>query len=105
MQIAYVESLVRMAAAVRAPVVRIFTAYETGDKEPATLWLRVVSAVREMCDRAADHRVTIALQNHHDLALDTDALLDLLAEIDRPNCKLAFDAWSPALRGEELYEA
>jgi sugar phosphate isomerase/epimerase len=28
-----------------------------------------------------------------------------LHDIDRPNCKLGFDAWSPALRGEELYEA
>jgi sugar phosphate isomerase/epimerase len=49
--------------------------------------------------------VTIAIQNHHDLALHTPALLDLLAEIDRPNCRLGFDAWSPALRGEDLYAA
>jgi sugar phosphate isomerase/epimerase len=104
-QIAYVESLARVAALLGAPVVRIFTAYETGDREPATLWRRVVSTVREMCDRAAAHRVTIAIQNHHDLALDTDSMLELLAEIDRPNCKLGFDAWSPALRGEDLYAA
>ena len=25
--------------------------------------------------------------------------------MDRPNCKLGFDAWSPALRGEDLYES
>jgi sugar phosphate isomerase/epimerase len=104
-QIAYVESLARLAAALGASVVRIFTAYETGDRDAPSLPRRVVSAVREMCDRARDHRVTIAIQNHHDVALDTDALIDLLAEIDRPNCKLAFDAWSPALRGEDLYEA
>jgi sugar phosphate isomerase/epimerase len=65
----------------------------------------VAATIREMCDRAAPHGVTIALQNHHDLALDTGALLDFLSEIDRPNCKLAFDAWSPALRGEDLYQA
>lgn len=104
-QIAYVQSLAQLAARLGASVVRIFTAYETGDREPATLGRRVVAAVREMCDRARDYRVTIAIQNHHDVALDTDALLDLLAEIDRPNCKLAFDAWSPALRGEDLYAA
>jgi sugar phosphate isomerase/epimerase len=69
------------------------------------MWNRVVSAVREMCDRAAAHGVAIAIQNHHDLALHTDALLELLADIDRPNCKLGFDAWSPALRGEDLHEA
>jgi sugar phosphate isomerase/epimerase len=105
MQIAYVESLARIANALGATIVRIFTAYETGDRDPPTLWRRAVGIIREMCDRARDHRVTIAIQNHHDLALDTDSLLDLLAEIDRPNCKLAFDAWSPALRGEDLYAA
>src|SRR5438445_11501574 len=58
-----------------------------------------------MCDRVAVYSMTIAIQNHHDLAVHTDALLELLADIDRPNCKLAFDAWSPALRGEDLYSA
>jgi sugar phosphate isomerase/epimerase len=105
MQIAYVESLCRIAAALGAGVVRIFTAYETGDRDPATLWRRAVTIIGEMCDRARDFRVTIAVQNHHDLALDTDALLNLVAVIDRPNCKLGFDAWSPALRGEDLYSA
>jgi len=105
MQIAYVESLARIAASLGSSVVRIFTAYETGDRDPASLWRRAVAAIREMCDRAAAHGVTIAIQNHHDLAVDTDALIDLLSEIDQPNCKLAFDAWSPALRGEDLYAA
>lgn len=105
MQIAYVESLARLAAALGASIVRIFTAYETGDREPVSLERRVVAAIREMCDRAAVQGVTLAIQNHHDLALDTDALLDLLSEIDRPNCKLGFDAWSPALRGEDLFAA
>lgn len=105
MQIAYVESLCRIASTLGAGVVRIFTAYETGDRDPTTLWRRTVAIIREMCDRASDYRVTIAIQNHHDLALDTDALLDLVAEIDRPNCKLGFDAWSPALRDEDLYSA
>jgi sugar phosphate isomerase/epimerase len=49
--------------------------------------------------------VTVAVQNHHDVALHTTALLELLHDVDRPNCKLGFDAWSPALRGEDLYAA
>ena len=104
-QIAYVESLARIAAEVGTKIVRIFTAYEAESSDPTTLWRRVVATIQEMCDRAAAHGVTIAVQNHHDLALDTDALLELLAEIDRPNCQLGFDAWSPALRGEDLYAA
>src|SRR5207302_10882556 len=88
-----------------ASVVRVFTAYESPGLDLQSLWNRVVTAFRESCDRAAEHGVTIAIQNHHDLGLHTDALLELLADINRPNCKLGFDAWSPALRGEPLYEA
>ncbi len=104
-QIAYVASLARIASALGARIVRIFTAYEMDGQNPQAQWRRCVSAIREMCDRAATHRVTIAIQNHHDVALHTAALLELLADIDRPNCKLGFDAWSPALRGEPLYDA
>jgi sugar phosphate isomerase/epimerase len=105
MQIAYVEALARIASELGAGIVRIFTAYENSGVDLQSSWQRVVSAVREMCDRAAAHGVTIAIQNHHDVALHTDALLELLSDIDRPNCKLGFDAWSPALRGESLYES
>ncbi len=49
--------------------------------------------------------MTIALQNHHDVAVHSDAMLELLGDIDRPNCKLGFDAWSLALRGEDLFQA
>jgi sugar phosphate isomerase/epimerase len=104
-QIAYVESLARVAAHLGAKIVRIFTAYESEGQDPQAQWTRCVVAIREMCNRAAAHGVTIAIQNHHDLGLHTEALLELLADIDRPNCKLGFDAWSPALRGESLYDA
>lgn len=104
-QIAYVESLSRIAAQVGAKIVRIFTSYDVAGQDSQVQWTRCVKSIREMCDRAVAHRVTIAIQNHHDVALHTDALLELLSDIDRPNCKLGFDAWSPALRGETLYEA
>ena len=82
----------------------MFTAYETETQPIGVLWNRVVGAMREVCDRAAGYGFTVAIQNHHDLAVHTDALLELLTDVDRPNCKLGFDAWSPALRGEDLYE-
>jgi sugar phosphate isomerase/epimerase len=105
MQIAYIESLCRLGAALGADVVRVFTAYESAGHAPHAAWQRVVVALREVCDRAAAHGVTVAVQNHHDVALHTDALLELLHDVGRANCKLGFDAWSPALRGEDLYEA
>jgi sugar phosphate isomerase/epimerase len=104
-QIAYVESLARIASQLGARVVRIFTAYEVDGQDPQAQWKRCVMAIREMADRAAASGVTIAIQNHHDLAIHTEALLELLSDIDRPNCKLGFDAWSVALRGESLYDA
>jgi len=104
MQIAYVESLARLAAELKAPVVRIFTAYEQAGQGSQAVWDGAVRTTREMCDRAAAYGVTLAIQNHHDLAVHSDGLLEFLHDVGRPNCALGFDAWSPALRGEELYE-
>jgi len=104
-QIAYVESLARIASQLGAKIIRIFGAYEIDGQDPQTQWNRCVVAIREMCDRAAAHGVTIALQNHHDVGLHTEAQLEMLADVGRANCKLGFDAWSPALRGENLYES
>ncbi len=105
LQIAYVESLSRIAAALDCSLVRVFTAYEVAGHAPHQIWQAVVTALREMCDRAAPHGVTLAVQNHHDIGVHTDALLELLNDVNRPNCMLGFDAWSPALRGEDLYQA
>lgn len=105
MQIAYVESLCRVGATLGANVVRVFTSYESPGVPLQTAWNKTVAALREACDRAAAHGFTVAIQNHHDVAVHTDALLELLADVDRPNAKLGFDAWSPALRGEDVYEA
>lgn len=105
MQIAYVESLAAIAAALGASVVRVFTAYEVQGQSPHAIFADVVRTLQEMCDRAAAHGVTVAVQNHHDVGVHTDWLLEILSEVDRPNCRLGFDAWSPALRGEDIYEA
>jgi sugar phosphate isomerase/epimerase len=104
MQVSYVESLARLAADLGARFVRVFTAYESSDVPAGTTWNRVVSCLRECCDRAAAFGVTIAIQNHHDMAVHSDALLELLGDVGRENCRLGFDAWSPALRGEDLYK-
>ncbi len=104
MQISYVESLAYIAAKLGARVVRVFTAYESDGHNFHAIWNGAVHALREMCDRAAAHRVTLAVQNHHDLGVHSDVLLEMLHDVDRSNCKLGFDAWSPALRGEDLYE-
>jgi sugar phosphate isomerase/epimerase len=105
MQFNYVGSLCRIARSLEAPIVRIFTAYDDGQTAPGAAWNNVIGCLKECADRAADFGVTLAVQNHHDVALDSAALLDLIGEVDRANVKVGFDAWSPALRGEDLYES
>jgi len=43
--------------------------------------------------------VTLAVQNHHDIALHHDAMYWLLNEVNLPNVKAGWDAWSPTLEG------
>jgi len=105
MQIAYVDALARIAKALGAKIVRVFTAYEAPGHSPQAIWTGVVRTLQEMCDRVAAYGVTLAVQNHHDIAVHSDALLELLGDVNRPNCKLGFDAWSPFLRSEDLYSA
>lgn len=104
MQLDYIGALCRIATALGAKYVRVFTAYDYPGTSPTDTWQRVVTALREAALRAADFGITLAVQNHHDVAVDSRALLDLLDDIGRPNVKLGFDAWSPALRGEPLEE-
>ena len=104
MQTAYIRTLAEFAEALDCGLVRVFTSYDHGGLSLTENWTRTVAAIRECCDLAADEGVTIGIQNHHDVAVHSKALLELLHDIDRPNCKLMFDAWSPCLRGEPAYE-
>ena len=104
MQVSYTRSLTRFARGLGCNLVRVFTSYERADVTLGDNWTRTVAAIRECCDIAADLGVTIGIQNHHDVAVHSKALLELLNDVDRPNCKLMFDSWSPCLRGEPAYE-
>jgi sugar phosphate isomerase/epimerase len=104
MQVHYTRTLAEFATGLGCSLVRVFTSYERPDLPLAVNWARTATAIRECCDQVADLGVTIGIQNHHDVAVHSKALLELLYDIDRPNCKLMFDAWSPCLRGEPPYE-
>lgn len=100
-QLAHIEALCRRAADLGAPVVRIFTAYEHPDFPPH----RLAAILREAADRAAKFDVILGVQNHHDCASHYLALRDLLDAVDHPNCKACFDAWTPALQGDNIEAA
>ena len=105
MGIAYIAELCRLARDIGSPLVRIFTAFEPSEGSHGSLWRTVVSGLKEAARRARDLGVTLAVQNHHDLAVHHLALADLLAEVDEPGCRAAFDAWAPALQGADLAAA
>ena len=46
--------------------------------------------------------MTLAVQNHHDIAVTAADLGDLLTEVDRTNIGAAFDAWAPTLHGLDV---
>jgi sugar phosphate isomerase/epimerase len=105
LQVRYVEELAKLSSSLGCNLVRVFTGYESSGHSPTVLWNRCVEALRWCADVAQSYGVNLGIQNHHDLGADTDALLEMLGDIARPNVKLMFDAWSPALRGEDLYHA
>lgn len=104
MQVGYVRQLAEFGVGIGASVIRLFSSYESPASQPAVLWEQTVSGIRECCDAVADLGVTIAIQNHHDIGVEASALLELLTDIDRPNCRLGIDAWSIALLGGDLYD-
>lgn len=102
MQIMYVTELAKMTHALGGKLVRVFTGFERPDVSYDQQWDWCVQALRECARRASDWDVTIGVQNHHDIAAHYESLYDLLKEIDHPNCKTMFDAWSPALHDTDL---
>jgi sugar phosphate isomerase/epimerase len=105
MQVLAVAELARLARDLGGSLVRIFTAFERPGVSYDRLWTETVAALKECAGRAAEFGVTLAVQNHHDLACHHESLADLIAQVDEPNCRAGFDAWSPALQGADLAEA
>lgn len=105
MQIQHVTELARLAHDLGGNLVRIFTGYQYEGISYDQQWTWCVQAIKECARRAADFGVTIGVQNHHDIAGHYESLLDFLADVDEPNCKAMFDAWSPALQGTDLVAA
>jgi sugar phosphate isomerase/epimerase len=88
--------------------VRIFTGYERPDMPFDKQYAMVVEGLKLAGQEAVKYGVTLAVQNHHDIGAGHDMMFWLLKEVNLPNVKAAFDAWSPALQGltsEELRAA
>ncbi|MCC6293447.1 MAG: sugar phosphate isomerase/epimerase [Bryobacterales bacterium] len=105
-QTAHVTELAHMAHDLGGGIVRIFTGYEHPAASPGAQWNLLVSTLKECARRCAQFPdVTLGLQNHHDLAAGWQSMRDLVLAVNEPNLKPLFDAWAPALHGDNLAEA
>ena len=98
-QAVYVGELARLARDLGTNMVRIYTGYERADIPYDKQYALVVEGLQMAGKIASKYGVTLAVQNHHDIALHHEAMKWLLDEVNLPNVKAAFDCWSPTLEG------
>ncbi|NQU51812.1 MAG: sugar phosphate isomerase/epimerase [Bacteroidetes bacterium] len=107
-QASWVGEIAELAKDLGTDMVRIFTGYERPGIAYDKQYAEVVSGLKMAGKLAAEHGVTLAVQNHHDIALHHDAMSWLLKEVNLPNVMAGWDAWSPTLEGlstEELKQS
>ncbi len=107
-QAAWVGEIAELASDLGTSMVRIFTGYERPGIPYDKQYAEVVAGLKMAGELAAGHGVTLAVQNHHDIALHHDVMYWLLKEVNHPNVMAGWDAWSPTLEGltsEQLKES
>lgn len=104
-QTQYLVELARLAKDLGAKIVRVFTGYQNPAADYTRQWRLVVDTLREVSQRAAEFGVIIGVQNHHDIGVGYQSMHDLIHAVGEPNCKALFDAWAPALHGDDLVAA
>lgn len=98
-QAAYIGQLAELASDLGTKMVRIFTGYERPGVPYDKQYALVVEGITLAAKEAQKFGITLVVQNHHDIALHHDAMYWMLKEINQPNVKAGWDAWSPTLEG------
>lgn len=98
-QAAYVGEVAKLARDLGTDMVRIFTGYEREGVAYDKQYSMVAEGLKLAGKEAAKYGITLAVQNHHDIALHHDAMFWLLKEVNMPNVMAGWDAWSPTLEG------
>lgn len=104
-QVAYLKELIQLTADLGGTLLRVFTGYDNPAADYGRQWRLIVETLREASHIAADHGVTLGVQNHHDIACGWESMADLIREVGETNCRALFDAWAPALHGANLGDA
>lgn len=99
MQVLYVRQLARLAKALGAKIIRVFSGYFTDLSDHQADWNKCAVALREAAAVAADFGVILGLQNHHDVGVSAEGFAEFLDDVNHPNLRAMFDPWSIALHG------
>jgi sugar phosphate isomerase/epimerase len=100
------ERAMQLAELYQAPQIRIFSFYIPPGDDPAQHRTEVLSRMIELTRRAADHEITLLLENEKGIYGDHAArVLDVLAEIDSPFLVHAFDPANYVEVGQPIDEA
>jgi sugar phosphate isomerase/epimerase len=85
-----------------AGIIRVFSYWRTVD--PDQCFDRVVSALRDLAEQAAQHNVMIGLENEHACNVATAAeTARVLAAVDHPNLKVVWDPANAYVAGEKAF--
>ena len=98
-QASYIGQVAELAADLGTDMVRIFTGYERSGVPYDRQYALVLEGIRMAAKQAQQYGVTLVIQNHHDIALHHNEMYWLMKEVNMPNVKVGWDAWSPNLEG------
>jgi L-ribulose-5-phosphate 3-epimerase len=85
-----------------ARVIRVFSYWRTID--PGAVFERIVDALRELADQAAQENLIIGLENEHACNISTaQETARVLAAIDHPNLKVVWDPANAYVSGEKPF--
>ena len=85
-----------------AKIVRVFSYWRV--VEPSAVFERVVDALQELSDRAAEHGLIVGLENEHACNIATaHDTARVLAAVDHENLKVVWDPANAFVSGEEPF--
>jgi sugar phosphate isomerase/epimerase len=103
-QAALAQHAFKIAKFLGAKVIRVFSYWRT--VEPEKCFDAVVTALKELADRAAEHDLIIGLENEHACNIATAAeAAKVLAALPHPNLMLVWDPANALVSGETPFPA
>lgn len=100
------ETCIRYAQALSCKMVRVFLGDKASNEMTKQEWRTCETALRTLCDKAAQAGVTLVLEVHNDQPTDTkEAILRVLRLIKHPALRLIFDGFNFYPSGLEMMDA